>query len=87
MLHPFSLSPTATWVANSGHGWRAPCLWCAFGIVGLIGGNAAVHTRLGGEAAAIPIHVKDFEVVEGDLRVHFAVPPEEHDRRDKAVQH
>jgi hypothetical protein len=75
VLHPFSLTPTGTWVAQDERGWWAPCLWCAFGIVGLIGGNAAVHTRLGGEAEPLTIHVTGGDVIEDDLQVHFALPP------------
>src|ERR1051325_10480328 len=36
VAHPFSLSPTATWVEGSRRGWWAPCLWCAFGIAALL---------------------------------------------------
>jgi hypothetical protein len=75
VLHPFSRTPTATWVTDGRRGWWAPCLWCAFGIVGLIGGDAAIHTRLGGEAEPITIHVTNGDVIEDDLRVHFALPP------------
>lgn len=75
VLHPFSFTPTATWVAHGTRGWWAPCPWCAFGIAGLVGGNATIHTRLGGEQEAVAIHVVSGRVIEDDLYVHFAVPP------------
>ena len=69
VAHPFSCSPTATWVALGDRGWWAPCLWCAFGIEVLVGGRATIHARLGGEAEELAI-ARDSE-----LLVHFALPP------------
>ena len=50
-------------------------MWCACGIVTLVGGNATIHTRIGGEGEDIDIHVEKGRVRESDLWVHFAVPP------------
>jgi hypothetical protein len=75
VIHPFSLSPTATWVQQGDQGWWAPCIWCGCGIAALVGGNAVIHARLGGEIEDIDIHICNGEVVEKDLWVHFAVPP------------
>jgi hypothetical protein len=75
VLHPFSLSPTGTWVEQGDLGWWAPCPWCAFGIAGLVGGDATVHSRLGGDREPIAIHVVGGRVVEDDLCIHFAFPP------------
>jgi Alkylmercury lyase len=77
VIHPFSTSPTATWVEQQSSGWWAPCLWCAFGVAGLIGGEATIHTRLGGEREAVAVHVHQGSVSEQDICVHFAVPPRE----------
>ncbi|HTE54586.1 MAG TPA: organomercurial lyase [Kofleriaceae bacterium] len=75
IVHPFSLSPTATWVeAHDGRGWWAPCLWCATGIAALAAPRAAIHARLAGEAEAITIAIEDGHP-RGDLLVHFALPP------------
>jgi hypothetical protein len=35
VAHPFSATPTATWVEDGARGWWAPCLWCALGIAAL----------------------------------------------------
>lgn len=75
IMHPFSLSPSATWVEGPGLGWWAPCMWCAFGIAGLVEGPVTVHTRVGGEAEDLDIHVEGGVVRERELWVHFAVPP------------
>ena len=76
VVHPFSLTPTLNWVAGARHGWWAPCVWCAFGIAVLAGGEAAIHTRMGAEAAPVAIAVKNGEPAgTDDLWVHFAIPP------------
>ncbi len=75
VIHPFSVSPTATWVQQGDQGWWAPCIWCGCGIAALVGGNAVIHARLGGEMEDIDIHIVNGDVVEEDLWVHFAVPP------------
>src|SRR5258708_19023388 len=49
VIHPFSVSPTATWVQQGERGWWAPCIWCGFGIAALAGGNWAFPPRNGGE--------------------------------------
>ena len=70
VVHPFSLSPTANWVAAADRGWWAPCLWCAFGIAAIAGADT-IHTRIAGEAEPIAISVRD----PGDLLVHWAIAP------------
>lgn len=69
VAHPFSCSPTATWVAIGDRGWWAPCMWCAFGIATLVRGDVVVNTRIGGEAEAVEI------TAASELLVHFAIPP------------
>jgi hypothetical protein len=76
VIAPFSLSPTATWVQQGNTGWWSACIWCAFGIAALVGGDVTIHTRIGGETDDVDIHVIDGAVVEKDLVVHFAVRPQ-----------
>jgi len=75
VVHPFSTTPTANWIEGQ-RGWWAPCVWCAFGVAVLVGGEVRLHTRLGGEAEPLAITVRDGNP-EGfdDLWVHFAIPP------------
>jgi len=75
IIHPFSLSPSATWVEGAERGWWAPCMWCAFGIAALAHEPVTIHTRLGGEAEDLDIHVENGLVRETDILVHFALPP------------
>ncbi len=74
VVHPFSLSPTHTWVECEERGWWAPCMWCALGIVHLAGGTGCVHTRLGGEREPVAIDVAGGVVTPAELVVHFALP-------------
>lgn len=77
LVHPFSTSPTHTWIARGNDGWWAPCLWCGLGVAALVGGDVVVHTRLGGEATPIAIPVTDGRPRSGApaLCVHFPAPP------------
>jgi hypothetical protein len=62
IAHPFSLSPTAVWVATDAtdkKGFWAPCLWCATGIVALAAPSATVHVRIGGEEDETKIRFND----------------------------
>lgn len=71
IAHPFSCSPTGTWVAGAARGWWAPCMWCAFGIAVLVDDPVTIHARIGGETEPVEI------TPDSDLLVHFAVPPRE----------
>jgi hypothetical protein len=75
VIHPFSLTPTSTYVEGKNHGWWAPCLWCGFGVATLAGGEVQIHTRLGGEARSVVINVKDGHPTDAEYCVHFAIPP------------
>ncbi|WP_165614401.1 organomercurial lyase [Paraburkholderia ginsengiterrae] len=75
VIHPFSSSPTHTWVQAGQKGWWAPCMWCALGIAALVKGKLTVHTRLGGEAEPVQIDVEDAVPLQTELFVHFAEPP------------
>lgn len=78
VIHPFATAPTLFWVTSNGPGAGAywgNCAWCSLGIAALLLGETTISTRLGGHNEEIEIHVRDREVVEDDLLVHFAVPP------------
>jgi hypothetical protein len=76
VIHPFSLTPTATWVQGADRGWWAPCVWCGLGVAALAGGDVQLHTRFGGEQESAMIDVRDGAPVEsGHCVVHFAIPP------------
>ena len=75
LVHPFSTSPTHTWVARGARGWWAPCLWCALGIANLVGGEVVIHTRIGGEAESVSIPVEGGVPRSDGLWAHFPEPP------------
>lgn len=76
VVHPFSCTPTGTYVDGGTRGWWAPCLWCGLGVAALVGGDVRIHARLGGEAESLVIDVRDGHPTDTDVCcVHFAVPP------------
>src|SRR5688572_21679644 len=48
-IHPFSLMPTATWVAAQTGAWWANCAWCALGIGAALRQDIRVVSRVGAE--------------------------------------
>jgi ribosomal protein S18 acetylase RimI-like enzyme len=75
IAHPFSASPTATWVASQrGRGWWAPCMWCALGIAVLVKEDVTIHTRLGGESSEAQVVVRDGRLLTDERVVHFGLP-------------
>jgi hypothetical protein len=76
IAHPFSSSPTATWVeVDDGRGWWAPCLWCALGIAVLVAPpRVVIHARLGGEGRETRIELRDGRLVSEEIVVHVALP-------------
>jgi hypothetical protein len=75
IIHPFSLSPTATWVESSERGWWAPCMWCAFGISTLVRGDLTIHASEGGESEKMLIRFRDGRLIDREYFVHFPIPP------------
>jgi hypothetical protein len=75
IIHPFSLSPTATWVQKGTEGWWAPCMWCALGVAVLVGGTVTIHSRLGGEVNGLDLKVQDGNPTRSAVLIHLALPP------------
>jgi Alkylmercury lyase len=76
VVHPFSTTPTAHWVEGPKGSWWAPCIWCAFGIATVVGGETQIHTRIGAEREPLVIQaVQGQPVGLEDMWVHFAIPP------------
>jgi Alkylmercury lyase len=76
IVHPFSLTPASHWIESRREGWWAPCVWCAFGVAALVGGDVRIHTRYGGQSEALAIPVSEGEPYGlDDVWVHFAIPP------------
>jgi len=76
VVHPFSLTPTLHWVQGEKFGWWAPCIWCAFGVTALAGGQCSIHTRVAAKTEPLVIEVENGEPRDHhDVLVHFAIPP------------
>lgn len=75
VVHPFALSPGSCWVEMGDKGWWANCLYCAFGIVAAIGGDADIFTRLGGEREPLHLRVRRDELEDTALLFHLSTPP------------
>jgi hypothetical protein len=73
-MHPFSAAPTLFWVESGGKGWWGNCAWCSLGIVALLGTDATISTRLGGEARPVTLRIERGVVTTADYWVHFPIP-------------
>ena len=76
LVHPFSTTPTPHWVEARGGSWWAPCIWCAFGVATVVGGEIRIHTRIAAEAEPLIISAVDgLPIGLEEMWVHFAIPP------------
>lgn len=73
-MHPFAAAPTLFWVESEGRGWWGNCAWCSLGIVALLGTDARITTRLGGEAATVMVEIEGGVVKTPEYVVHFPIP-------------
>lgn len=74
VVHPFSTTPTGTYVSSDERGWWAPCMWCGLGIASLVDTPTTIRTSLGGVGTPIEIAVIDGVVDQPDLVAHFPIP-------------
>ena len=82
--HPFSLTPTINLIAaatQEPRGWWAPCVWCAFGVAALAGGDVAINTRIGAESEPVAIPARDGEPQGAAWRARHGMAPERSCRR------
>ena len=76
LVHPFSTTPMAHWVEGLENNWWTPCIWCAFGVSTLVGGETRIHSRIGAESEPLVIRVVNGQPVGlEDMWIHFAIPP------------
>ena len=74
VIHPFSLSPTNFYIKSEKGQWWGNCAWCSLGVAALVKTDLSISTTVGAEGRPITIHLKDGEIVEKDLFIHFPVP-------------
>jgi len=74
VVHPFALAPGSCWVKTPQRGYWANCLYCAFGIAASLRTEAAITTRLGGEAETVEIRVRDDCIEPAEFVFHLSTP-------------
>lgn len=74
VIHPFSLAPTNFLVKSAKGEWWGNCAWCSFGVAALLNQDLSITTSYGAHGEKVEIHIKDGEIVEQDLYIHFPIP-------------
>lgn len=74
VIHPFSLVPTPFIVKSEKGEWWGNCAWCSLGVAALLKDDAEIISSIGAHGEPVKLHIKDGEVAENELLVHFPVP-------------
>ncbi len=74
VIHPFSLAPTNFFLRGENQGWWSNCAWCSLGAASLINKDLTISTTIGGEDKAVRIQIKNGQIQNNDLLVHFPIP-------------
>ena len=74
MIHPFSLAPTNFLVKSKTGLWWGNCAWCSLGIAALLQEDVSITTRIAAYDKQVTIQIKDGEIQQKDLFVHFPIP-------------
>jgi Alkylmercury lyase len=74
VIHPFSLAPTNFYVESKRGAWWGNCAWCSLGVAALIKEDLTITTTFGAQGERLVIHIRNGEIQEKDLFVHFPVP-------------
>ena len=74
VAHPFALYPTLFWVKSGDKAWWGNCIWCSLGIAAISNEDTEIHSTIMGEEKPVQIDIKDHNLANQQLLVHFAVP-------------
>jgi Alkylmercury lyase len=74
VIHPFSLAPTNFLVKTEKGLWWGNCAWCSLGIAALLKQDLTITTRIAAYDEQVVIQIKDGDVLNKDLYIHFPVP-------------
>jgi len=74
MANPFSAFPTPFWVETPQGGWWGSCIWDAFGIVAMLGGDGAISTFCPDCNEPFEARVEHGALQPVEAIAHFAVP-------------
>ncbi|MEE8657999.1 hypothetical protein CGLAMM_05180 [Acetobacteraceae bacterium EV16G] len=73
IAHPFSAAPTTCVVTLGDRKWWGNCIWCALGVVHLIGGTGTIETRLSAIDAPVTVRIENGVLLDEDFVVHFPI--------------
>lgn len=74
VIHPFSLAPTNFLVRSEKGKWWGNCAWCSLGVAALLNEDVTITTSYGAYGDKVEIHIKDGNILEQDLYIHFPIP-------------
>jgi hypothetical protein len=74
MANPLSAFPTPFRAETPRGAYWANCIWDAFGVIAMLGGDGTVRTSCGDCSEAMELRVEDGELVPSEGVAHFAVP-------------
>jgi len=74
VMHPFSTSPTSFWIESENGSWWGNCAWCSLGAAVLLASDLTIKTILGGESRQVTVEIKDGEIQNKNLFIHFPIP-------------
>lgn len=74
VIHPFSLAPTNFYVQSKKGQWWGNCAWCSLGVAALVREDVTITTTIGAETQQVQIHIRDGEILEKNLFIHFPIP-------------
>jgi Alkylmercury lyase len=74
MANPLSAVPTDFWVETPRGGYWGSCVWDAFGVVAMLGGEGTISTSCPDCGEPMELRVEESELIGGEGVAHFAVP-------------
>ena len=74
VIHPFSLAPTNFIVKSVRGVWWGNCGWCSLGVAALLKEDVVIRSTVGAHGEPISLNIKDGEIQEKDLLIHFPIP-------------
>ncbi len=74
MANPLSALPSPYEVQAQGRTWWGICVWDAFGIIAMLGGDGTVRSRCPDCGEQLEMRVQDGRLDREDYIAHYAVP-------------
>ena len=74
MANPLSALPSPYRVRARGRDWWGICVWDAFGIIAMLGGDGSVHSLCPDCGDNLDVQVRDGDVLDPGYVVHYVVP-------------